>query len=77
MRTTNLGIELTELPGIEYVRVEPDADSEGGVHATVKLVSMEHPVSFGIAELGEVADAFQTAADYGSNMIDQLERQRP
>jgi hypothetical protein len=49
-----LGFQSGNLPGIEYVRIEPSDSSEFGVHVVVKLAGQSAPLSFGAREFVEV-----------------------
>jgi len=57
-----LGTEITGVPGIEFIRIEPDAELAGGVHVLIKFQGIA-PVSYGIKEFGELADVVSLAND--------------
>lgn len=57
MKVQELGTEITDVPGIEYIRIEPD---EHGVHARVMFFGGE-AMSSSIEELEQVVTAFQAA----------------
>lgn len=61
MKIQELGTKITSVPGIEYIRIEPDEASERGVHVMIKFDAMQHPLSFGMNEFGEFCQALEVA----------------
>ena len=63
MQTIELGTEIRDLPGIEFIRIEPSDKSDQGVHVLVQMAALANPISFGIVEFAQVAEAVRMAND--------------
>jgi hypothetical protein len=72
MRVEEMGAEITQVPGIEYIRVERSKISERGVHVLIKYSDQDEPVSYGVAEFGEFAGAVSLASDRVQWLADQI-----
>lgn len=65
MNIRELGTEITDVPGVEYIRIQPDTASEQGVEVRVKFDHPDDlpPISFGIEEFSKLANAVAFAND--------------
>lgn len=73
MKTKHLGLEITSVPGVEYIRVEPSERPGGSVRVLLKLPGVA-PASFGLDELLEFIKALTQAENHGRFMADQNAR---
>jgi hypothetical protein len=65
------GYTLTQVPGIEYIKVEPSEGSEYSVHVVIKFsytLDETPPWSFGLDELQELTEALEHACRLAGNM---------
>jgi hypothetical protein len=67
MQIIDEGYTLTQIPGIEHIKVEPSERSEYGVHVEIKLQGVP-PVSYGLTELDELVEALGQARGYAARM---------
>lgn len=73
VKTQELGTVITEVPAVEYIRIEPSETSERGVHVEIKIQGIA-PMSFGIEEFGEFAYAVALANDRVTWLADRNEK---
>lgn len=82
MKVTSKGVSITEVPGFTEIRMETDADSEGGVHIVLDDRQDEdifcydcgRPFarSFGITEARELRDALTVALEHAEQLAGSL-----
>lgn len=63
MIVRELGTQITDVPGIEYIRIEPSAKSDLFAHVLIKFSGIDGPISYGIKEFGQLFDAVGLAND--------------
>lgn len=51
-----LGFETIDVPGIEYIRIEPSGKSEFGVHVEIKIAGADESLSFGAQEFSTLVE---------------------
>lgn len=78
MYVKTLGYEITSVPGMERINVEPSESSEGGIHVVLTgwNVSSDHPVAYGLEELNQLIIALQDARRLGQHMADEIDKNK-
>lgn len=79
MRSKALGYQITDVPGLEEIRVEENEHSFRGVHVVLNDGSGEITAkrSYGLIELAELRDALDHALRLAETLAAQLEGQTP
>lgn len=71
MKTRELGTVVTEVPGVEFIKIEP---REASVHVVIKMEGDKTAISFGVKEFGEFVDAVTLANDRVRWLADRNEK---
>lgn len=67
MKRTHLGLQITDIPGVDVITVQPDIGSDDGVH----IVFGVKPQSYGVTELRELIGGLEEALRHAEFMIEQ------